>query len=260
MHNSSTSFNGGNEMKYLNRNDRALRNQRLTDLRERAYSEQILHCYNNSVVYSTDDKVSTERNSESRTCINVDQMDTVSAIYTYSEGKTAVLNFASFCNPGGGFLNGSKAQEECLCEESILYNVLSRFQDYYAWNKHHRNQLLYCDRAIYTPNVLFSRNGYIVDCDVITCAAPNRFAAKKNYGVSDAENSEALEHRIDFLLCVAAAQKVDTLILGAFGCGVFGQDAKEVAQIFKRQLQHHLFDKVIFAIPDEKISKFKDIL
>ena len=44
-------------------------------------------------------------------------------------------------------------------------------------------------------------------------------------------------------------EKVDTLILGAYGAGVFGQDATEVAQIFKRLLieefwtfENHLCD------------------
>ena len=40
--------------------------------------------------------------------------------------KIAVLNFASFKNPGGMFYNGSSAQEESLCHESFLYNVLKK--------------------------------------------------------------------------------------------------------------------------------------
>ena len=45
--------------------------------------------------------------------------------------------------------------------------------------------------------------------------------------------------------------RVKTLILGAYGCGVFKQDATEVASIFKRLLaeEYHNFDKVVFAIP-----------
>ena len=60
--------------------------------------------------------------------------DSVEAIMNYSQGKTAVLNFASYKEPGGGFMAGSQAQEESFCHESFLYNVLRQFQYYYDWN------------------------------------------------------------------------------------------------------------------------------
>ena len=54
--------------------------------------------------------------------IRVTDEDSISAIIKHHYGKTAVLNFASFKNPGGMFLNGSKVQEESLCHESFLYD------------------------------------------------------------------------------------------------------------------------------------------
>ena len=62
-------------------------------------------------------------------------------------------------------------------------------------------------------------------------------------------NSTALKQRIKFVLDVAEYNNVDTLILGAFGCGVFGQDPREVATIFNKELKTHNFNKIIFAIP-----------
>ena len=35
---------------------------------------------------------------------------------------------------------------------------------------------------------------------------------------------------------MAKENQVDLLILGAYGCGVFGQNVKEVAEIFKEYL------------------------
>ena len=102
-------------------------------------------------------------------------------------------------------------------------------------------------------------------CDVITCASPNKTASQKYCGVSDEENSKVLRDRIDFVLKIAKDNLVENLILGAGGCGVFGQDPYEVAQIFKELLttKYKCFDKVIFAIPDKKGENyiaFKEVL
>lgn len=170
-------------------------------------------------------------------------------------GPMAVLNFASFKEPGGMFLAGSRAQEECLCHTSFLYNVLRRKTSFYEWNRKHLNRALYQDRLLYTPDVLFFENGSPdfhavgIPCDVITCAAPNKSAAQRNCYVSDEENHKALEKRIRFLLQAAQMHTADVVILGAYGCGVFGQDPTEVAEIFRDELRGTLFSKAVFPIP-----------
>ena len=74
----------------------------------------------------------------------------------YPNLKTAILNFADYLTPGGGYLNGSGAQEEVLCHESNLYSVLTNFTDFYQWNREHINYHLYQNRAIYSPNIVFT--------------------------------------------------------------------------------------------------------
>lgn len=177
-------------------------------------------------------------------------IDSVGGAFMFEEGKTAILNFASHKNPGGMFIKGSRAQEECLCHESNLYNVLRTFDNtYYEYNRKNLNQALYINRGLYTPDIIFEHNGKVSMFDVITCAAPNKAAAQKYQGVSNEKNSYVLQSRIQFVLDIAEENKVDTLILGAYGCGVFGQDPEEVAAIFKILLPYYNFKKIIFAIP-----------
>lgn len=228
------------------------------------HAAEIANCVKNTIVFSEDafDKTEVEiKNSNSK--IILTPLDSVSAVFKYApEGHTAVLNFASYKEPGGMFLQGSKAQEECLCHESVLYNVLREQEDYYTYNRKHLNKALYQNRALYSPDIYFERGNESVFCDVITCAAPNYTAASKYCNVSQSENSDALTSRIKYILDIATSQKVEILILGAFGCGVFGQNATDVAQITKTLLKNYAFRKVVLAVIDknsENYNAFKTI-
>ena len=119
------------------------------------------------------------------------------------------------------------------------------------------NKALYLNRGLFSPDIKFFKNGKIVHCNVITCAAPNKTAATRYQQISDLENKTALEKRIKFVLDIAKENDIKTLILGAYGCGVFGQNPAEVASIFKEYLKNdfNCFDKVIFAIPKNENSK-----
>lgn len=191
--------------------------------------------------------------SKGETAFRVVQADSVTATLAEAERGAeglAALNFASYKNPGGAFLEGSSAQEESLCHESFLYDVLARQETYYAWNRKNLNRSLYLDRALWSPDVEFERAGTApVKCAVITCAAPNFRAASRYLGVSRAENAAALRSRIRFLKDVAEATGTKTLVAGAFGCGVFGQDPFETAEIFLDEFGSSGIEDVVFAIP-----------
>lgn len=234
-----------------NKEERANTAQKHTTEMEKKYSKEISYSVQNTTIYNTDHTFQA-LSKEIIPKFIVDDLDSVSAIFKHHSNKTAVLNFASFKNPGGKFLNGARAQEECLCHESNLYNILSQFQDsFYTPNLKCLNRSLYQNKALYSKDVLFLHNNQEIKCDVITCAAPNYSAARKYKGILSQENLTTLDSRIKFVIDIAEEQQVETLILGAFGCGVFGQDPKEVSQLFKKYLNKTKYIRnVVFAIPN----------
>lgn len=235
---------------------------------QQQYEDEIDKAIRRSIVFEPDfsyrqwDNAPTER--KHIVLLDTDSVSGIFAARANYTGNIGVLNFASYKNPGGMFLAGSIAQEECLCHESFLYNVLSDsdFTDYYTWNNEHKNKALYLNRAIWTPDVRFVRGENSVECDVVTCAAPNIGAAKQYCNVSNAENTKVLRDRIRYVLDIFAYQNVNVPILGAWGAGVFGQDAKEVAECFKKQLEsgRYQFEAVVFAIlPGPNFDAFEEV-
>ena len=69
--------------------------------------------------------------------------------YAKQGKKVCVLNFASATNPGGGVVNGSSAQEECICRCTTLYPCLNTNQ---MWN------------AFYSPYRKVANPLYTNDC------------------------------------------------------------------------------------------------
>lgn len=218
---------------------------------EKKYSNEIKQSINETKIYTSN--IISFLSTDNIPDIEVVNIDSVGAIEKYSNGKTAILNFASFSNPGGGFIIGSRAQEECLCHESFLYNVLKEFNEYYEWNRQHKNNSMYQHRALYSPNIIFEHNNKQILCDVITCASPNiSWALKTNDTRTLKLNENVLKERIKMILDIAAKERVDTLILGAFGCGAFKQSPETVSKYFNYWLHFGIygdFKKVIFAIP-----------
>ena len=248
-----------------NKEERGARALVHTTAMEAKYIDRISSSIENTTVYNTNFH-SFKVNETKTKQIILENTDSVSAVFKYVVGpevKTAVLNFSSYKHPGGMFIEGSRAQEECLCHESDLYNILKEIPEFYQWNRQNTNKALYMNRGLYVPEVVFERDSKTVVCDVITCAAPNKFAAQKYYNVMDETNLRTLEDRIQFVLDIAKENDVQTLILGAYGCGVFGQDATEVASIFKDYLtnEYSCFDTVVFAIPsgNSNYKKFVEV-
>lgn len=166
-------------------------------------------------------------------------------------GNPVALNFANGIEPGGGFLVGARAQEEVLCRSSALYRTLVGDPMYEA----HRERPLpdSTDWAIYSPDVPVFRSddGTALASprllSFITCAAP--YAPR----VGQAESAALLEKRIHRVLAIAQAFGHEEMVLGAWGCGAFGNDPGRMARDFRAALENRFegaFSHVVFAITD----------
>ncbi len=181
-----------------------------------------------------------------------------------AHGSVAALNFASAKNPGGGFLNGSHAQEESLARSSALYASQMRAWDFY---ERHRasSSLLYSDAMILSPGcpVIRDDDGNLLDepqiAGFITSAAPNAGAAGDNRPAELPLIPEVFRRRSEYVLALAASQGYKQIVLGAWGCGVFRNDPGLVAKVFADHLGHgqwsSRFDRVVFSVLDTSSSQ-----
>jgi len=175
-------------------------------------------------------------------------------------GDVAVLNFASARNPGGGFINGAKAQEEDLARCSGLYACIEPQHTYYDANQRQKS-LLYTDHLIFSPRVPFfrtrSRNLLAEPfvASIITAPAPNAGQVLAREERAKERIDETLRRRAGYVLAVAAQHGHRHLVLGAWGCGVFGNEPAKVADSFATWLEAPrfagAFDLVVFAILDK---------
>ncbi|MFY0673134.1 MAG: TIGR02452 family protein [Bacteroidia bacterium] len=175
------------------------------------------------------------------------------------------LNFASAKNPGGGFLGGSQAQEESLARSSGLYYTLTKHQEYYQSNRNNRS-FLYLDYMIYSPQVPVFKNdsGDLFEkpytLSFITAPAVNAGVLLQRQAHLASEIEPTMKRRIERVLALAAEKGHHNLVLGAWGCGVFRNDPKIIANLFAKALLDGgpfagVFKKVVFAVLDRKEPK-----
>lgn len=200
---------------------------------------------------------------ERQTELTVWNGSTVDAILRLkAEGKDpAVLNFASARNPGGGFINGAMAQEESLAASGCLYETQLAHEEYYQKNRACKS-MMYTDHAIYSPDVVFFRDGsfrllvHPVTASVLTLPAVNMGQVKRKG--EDAKTAEAvMRRRMKLSLTIFAKQNCGHLILGAYGCGVFRNDPEQIARWWKELLAEDfpgVFRSVVFAVLDRSAA------
>ena len=203
------------------------------------------------------------------TKLQVSNITTLAAAEQLSKAglRPLALNFANGITAGGGFLHDSRAQEEVLCRSSALYQTLLNDPMY----KHHKKSPHpgFSDWAIYSPNVPVFRqdNGSALpppwQLSFISCPAP--YARSPLMGSREAAALLAL--RINRILNIAKSYAYSSLVLGAWGCGDFGNDPLQTAHSFRRALETDFkgdFSHIIFAITDwsenrKFLGPFRDV-
>lgn len=195
--------------------------------------------------------------------VQVLDQDSVAAIIEHGRGVAnycdlAVLDFASFTNPGGGYDRGTWAQEQALCAESTLFNVLREQKAWYGENRRRNiNCELYRNRGLVVPKVRFDRGKFHGYADVIVVAAPDARRARNDYRIDEETLLSYMRSRIRFVLAIADDLGHEKLLLGAYGCGTFGWDPQVVARLFLEELAtgKHAVKQVFFAVPSERFNE-----
>lgn len=193
------------------------------------------------------------------TRIEVENESTLAAAFRLVQlgSRPVALNFASAKHPGGGFLSGARAQEESLARSSGLYACLLG-NPMYDFHKA-QGDPLYSNYAIYSPDVPVVRDdeGVLLPkpylCSFITSPAVNANVVLKRDRFAGQQVREAMRLRIGKVLTIASMHGHDGLVLGAWGCGVFGNDTSEIAALFHQALTGDfrcVFRRVVFAILD----------
>lgn len=210
-------------------------------------------------------------------CVNADSYSVARSLmgneqYPLPKGQkpVLVLNLANPVNPGGGVRRGATAQEEDLCRtSSLLLSLESKdAAAYYQYNKS-LDTYMGSDAIIITPQVEIIRdeNGELlpesVVVSVMTCAAPMlRYGLE---GMTDEQYRQMVYHRIAGMLTVAAYLGYKRLVLGAFGCGAFQNDAHVVSDLFYNAMKEfdydgmHLkdcFNRIDFAVMDHSADQY----
>jgi len=212
--------------------------------------------------------------AENERCVhNCENIDTYAlARKRVAEGisKVLVLNLASPVHPGGGVRRGARAQEEDLCRKSSLLLSLesTTASKYYDYNKS-LHSFIGSDALMLTPQVeiIKDENGVLLDntvvVSVLTCAAPKVSGGKE--GMSETAYRHLVYNRIVGMLKAAAFFGYRHLILGAWGCGAYGNDASVISDLFRRALneldyngfkERDLFSRIDFAVLDRTPAQF----
>ncbi|KAF3484209.1 TIGR02452 family protein [Arthroderma uncinatum] len=180
----------------------------------------------------------------------------------HSHNRVGILNMASPLRPGGGVLNGATSQEEFLCLRTTLYPSLK--ESFYRLPE---------VGGVWTPDVLIFRSGDSPGTDLekgerrhvgVLSAAMLRFPDIDDDGAGYANEKDrgTAEAQMRATMRIFHAQNINHVILGAWGCGAYGNPIKEIASLWRKVLRNGPqqepwagVKEVIFAIRDNSTAE-----
>ncbi len=238
----------------------------------------------NTKVYKNEFVVNSSNNYKTEfDCRNIDCCEL--ALELINEGlNPAILNLASNRRPCGDYYNGADSQEESLCRMSTLSQSLYQFgnlrykcvRDAKLENIPDVYPMDINFGGIYSPNIYFFRNNIdkyyslknkSFECSIITVASlDGRKDRDEGIYCNDdghlTDEGKVIEkNKIRTIYRIALDNNHDSLVLGAFGCGVYNLLPEEVSKLFRDVLSEKEFDnkfkRITFAIYEGKASSRK---
>ncbi|KAI5819729.1 hypothetical protein BZA77DRAFT_241304 [Pyronema omphalodes] len=191
----------------------------------------------------------------------IDTLDCALKLLRDGGGGVGVLNMASAFLRGGGWLEGTTAQEEQICYRSTLAVTLKA--EYYPLPDVYPEEPGYeaTDEVgcVFSPEVVVNRRGEEGGYEELPEEEIRVVAVISMAGVDlrgwEGWNQEVegiKRDKIRLILRVAARRGCRKLVLGALGCGVFRCPPEEVADVFRGVLREKEFkgwwEEVRFAV------------
>jgi len=167
--------------------------------------------------------------------------------FTAAEEGACCLNFASHKRPGGGYKavmdrkGPIRTQEEDLFRRSNLPELM----DTKTVREHYPLKGL---QALYCPSIRVSKDKVLNPIEPFNVSLVTVPAVVN----PQEEHEELVKGKVKRIFQIAADNQQTTLILGAWGCGIFNNDPDTIAGLFKDELDGDfkgVFEKVIFAVP-----------
>lgn len=265
----------------------------MIDLRQ-IYQETIADCFEGefhelgeSKLYKSESHLDLQQVTTTETKLSVVNNDClVVGKQMQDEGlNPAVLNMASAYRPGGGVLNGARAQEECIFRRSNLFMSLYLFdRQMYDLviepNMDGMYELSFIQQGypmdenfggIYSADVTVFKDGKYewlhnpYQTAFVSVAAMNVNRALRqgeNILVDGRLSDRAVaitKNKIRTIYRIGILHGHDSLVLGAWGCGAFGNPPEQMAHLFIDVLNEDEFrgryKDIRFAIIEDHNSK-----